>query len=177
MMKIEARELQQELEAGSLELIDVRTPAEYGEVHIAGSRLMPLDRLQAGEIKEGTVLICRSGKRAQQACDQLTKAGCQGLRILEGGVTAWESAGLPVKRGKAVMSLERQVRVAAGLLVLLGVILGTTVHPGFLGIAGFVGAGLVFAGLTDWCGMGMLLAKAPWNQRGATCGENSACGI
>ena len=153
---------------GALKLIDVRTPAEFGEVHIEGSDLMPLDRLEPGKLKEGEfVLVCLSGKRSQQAYDQLVAAGCEGLRILEGGVTSWEAAGLPVNRGKAVMSLERQVRVAAGLLVLMGVILGTTVHAGFLGIAGFVGAGLTFAGLTDWCGMGMLLAKAPWNQKGS----------
>jgi len=105
-----------------------------------------------------------SGKRSQQAREKLAAAGCEDLSVLEGGGSAWEAAGFPVERGRAVMSLERQVRVAAGLLVLLGVILGTTVHPGFLGISAFVGAGLTFAGLTDWCGMGMLLAKAPWNQ-------------
>jgi hypothetical protein len=90
---------------------------------------------------------------------------------------AWEAAGLPVTRGKKVLSLERQVRVAAGLLVLTGVILGTWVHPGFHGLAGFVGAGLVFAGLTDWCGMAMLLAKMPWNQRSGQCCKGSSCSV
>jgi rhodanese-related sulfurtransferase len=90
------------------------------------------------------------------------------------GMYAWEQAGLPVNRGKAVLSLERQVRIAAGLLVLTGTILGTWVHPGFYGLAAFVGAGLTFAGLTDWCGMAMLLAKMPWNQRsGVQCAGNS----
>ena len=176
-MKIDSNQLRKEMEERSVTLLDVRTPAEFGEVHIEGARLMPLDRLKPEEIKEGGVLICRTGKRAQQAHDQLRKAGCDDLRVLEGGVTAWEAAGLPVKRGKAVMSLERQVRVAAGLLVVTGVLLGILVHPGFLGLAGFVGAGLVFAGLTDWCGMGMLLAKAPWNQRGPACEKESACGV
>ena len=97
--------------------------------------------------------------------------------MLEGGVTAWEQAGLPVKRGKTVLSLERQVRVAAGLLVLTGVVLGFLVHPAFFGLAAFVGAGLTFAGLTDWCGMAMLLAKMPWNQRGGTCCTGNSCSI
>lgn len=174
-MKIDAKQLKQELDAGKVRLIDVRTPAEFGSVHIEGSQLMPLDRLRPDEVRcEECVIVCRSGKRAEQAMNQLKAAGCENLRILEGGVLAWEQAGLPVNRGKAVLSLERQVRVAAGLLVLVGVILGATVHPGFYGLAAFVGAGLTFAGLTDWCGMAMLLAKAPWNQRaGETCNGTS----
>ncbi|QTN33505.1 rhodanese-like domain-containing protein [Akkermansiaceae bacterium] len=169
-MKIEAKELEAALEAGRVRLVDVRTPAEFGELHIEGSELMPLDRLDADRLKGGgreCVIVCRSGKRAAQAREKLEAAGCERIRILEGGVQAWEQAGLPVKRGKAAVSLERQVRIAAGLLVLLGVTLGTFVHPGFHGIAAFVGAGLTFAGITDWCGMGMLLARAPWNQGAA----------
>ena len=77
---------------------------------------------------------------------------------------AWTAAGLPVVRGKATMSLERQVRIAAGLLVLVGVTLGFTVHPYWFGLSGFVGAGLAFAGITDTCMMGMMLAKLPWNR-------------
>lgn len=170
-MKINANQLEKELSEGGTKLIDVRTPAEFGELHIEGSELMPLDRLKPEEVKgKNCVIVCRSGKRASQAMEKLQAAGCENLRVLEGGVTAWEQAGLPVNRGKAVMSLERQVRIAAGLLVLLGVILGTWVHPGFYGLSGFVGAGLTFAGITDWCGMGMLLAKAPWNQQsGSSC--------
>ena len=79
---------------------------------------------------------------------------------------AWQAAGLPVNRGQAGLSLERQVRIAAGVLVLSGVVLGTWVDPAFYGLSGFVGAGLIFAGVTDWCGMGLLLARAPWNQCG-----------
>ncbi len=168
-MKIDPRDLNNELAQGRVKLIDVRTPAEFGEVHIEGSELMPLDRLKPDQVKgEQAVIVCRTGKRAAQAMDQLRAAGCENLRVLDGGVVAWEQAGLPVERGKAVMSLERQVRIAAGLLVLTGVIFGVTVHPAFHGLAAFVGAGLTFAGITDWCGMGMLLAKAPWNQRQIT---------
>lgn len=171
-MKIPATQLHTDLQSGKrVALIDVRTPAEHGEIHIPNSKLMPLDRLDPAEVKaaagqaEQCVLVCRSGKRAEQAFQKLQAVGCGNLAILEGGVTAWENAGLPVNRGEKAISLERQVRIAAGLLVLTGVILGTWVHPGFYGLSAFVGAGLTFAGITDWCGMGLLLAKMPWNQR------------
>ena len=172
MMKIQAKQLNAEIASGKrVSLIDVRTPAEHGEVHIEGSYLLPLNRLDAGAIRSATsgaercVLICRSGKRAEQAFEKLQSTGCENLAVLDGGVTAWENAGLPVVRGAKAVSLERQVRIAAGLLVLLGVGLGTWVHPVFYGLSAFVGAGLVFAGITDWCGMAMVLAKMPWNQR------------
>ena len=83
---------------------------------------------------------------------------------VEGGTLACEAAGLPVVRGKKAISLERQVRIAAGFLVLVGAVLALTVHPYFAGLSAFVGAGLMFAGITDTCGMGMLLARMPWNQ-------------
>jgi rhodanese-related sulfurtransferase len=169
---ITARELDEQRRAGQpAELIDVRTPAEYREVHAEGARLVPLDRLdpktirsEQGNTAAPVYLLCRTGGRAKKACEQFLAAGYQDVYVVEGGTQAWEQAGLPVVRGRKTISLERQVRIAAGLLVLLGTALGAFVHIGFLGIAGFVGAGLVFAGLTDWCGMGMLLARAPWNQ-------------
>ena len=159
----------------AVDLIDVRTPAEYGEVHAEPARLAPLDRLdpaavmasRAGKADDPLYLICRSGTRARKACEAFQAAGFPNVVNVEGGTTAWERAGLPVIRGEKVMSLERQVRIAAGSLVLLGVGLGVFAHPGFLGLAAFVGAGLVFAGITDTCGMGMLLARMPWNRRGA----------
>ena len=83
---------------------------------------------------------------------------------MEGGTSAWQSAGLPVVKGKQVMSLERQVRIAAGALVVLGAVIGHFVHPGGFALSAFVGAGLVFAGITDTCGMGMLIARMPWNR-------------
>ena len=82
----------------------------------------------------------------------------------KGGTLAWDKAGLPVQRGQKAMSLERQVRIAAGSLVFTGAALGFFVHPYFIGLSAFVGAGLVFAGITDTCGMGMMIAKMPWNQ-------------
>jgi rhodanese-related sulfurtransferase len=155
-------------------MIDVRTPAEYHEMHVAGSALMPLDELDVetvrGACKRGEPLyvMCYSGKRAAQAVKKLSGAGLENCVLVEGGIQAWDEAGLPVVRGeRKVIPLERQVRIAAGLLVLTGVTLGWLVHPGWFGLAGFVGAGLVFAGITDTCGMGMMIAKMPWNKRGA----------
>lgn len=183
-MKIQPKQLNQDLQSGKrVTLIDVRTPAEHGEIHLEGSTLMPLDRLDPAAVKsaaeqaEACVLICRSGKRAEQAYQKLHSAGCENLVILDGGVNAWDEAGLPVNRGSKAMSLERQVRIAAGFMVLSGVILGTWVHPGFYGISGFVGAGLMFAGITDWCGMAMILAKMPWNQRSGIKCEGNSCSV
>lgn len=154
-------------------LIDVRTPAEFHEVHVRGAENIPLDRLDAEQLirqlPAGHTLhvICKSGSRGGMACKKLLSAGAQNVVNIEGGTAACVDAGLDVVRGKAVMSLERQVRIAAGSLVLLGVGLGVAVHPYGLGLAAFVGAGLVFAGVTDTCGMGMVLARMPWNQAGA----------
>ncbi len=158
----------------SVVLLDVRTPAEHAEVHVPGVHLVPLDRLDADRLasdhafkKDAPIyLLCKGGGRATQAAEKLEKSGFTQCCVVEGGTQAWADAGLPVNRGGSkIMSLERQVRVAAGTLVLTGVILGTWVHPGFYGLSAFVGAGLVFAGLTDWCGMGLLLGRMPWNQR------------
>jgi rhodanese-related sulfurtransferase len=153
-----------------VELLDVRTPAEFEEVHVAFARNVPLDRLDpaavAGRSPDSPLyVICRSGGRGQKACEMLHAAGITNVTNVEGGTLACVEAGLPVVRGRKTISLERQVRIAAGFLVLLGAALGWFVHPGFLSLAAFVGAGLVFAGITDACGMGMLLARMPWNQR------------
>ena len=151
-------------------LLDVRTPLEYQEVHLPGSRLIPLDELDAAAVARehgsasACVVICRSGNRAKKAAEKLAAAGMANLQILEGGMQAWTEAGLPANRGQKVMSLERQVRIAAGGIVLGGVLLAQFVNPAFIWLSGFVGAGLMFAGITDWCGMGMLIAKAPWNR-------------
>jgi len=155
-----------------VDLIDVRTPVEFREVHADCARNVPLDRLDPAAVMQahnGTVdhrlyLICRSGSRGQQACEKFLAAGFTNVVNVEGGTLAWDNAGLPVFRGKKAMSLERQVRIAAGSLVLLGIVLGWLAHPVFLGLSAFVGAGLIFAGITDTCGMGLLLARMPWNQ-------------
>lgn len=154
-----------------IDLIDVRTPVEFREVHACLARNVPLDQLDPAKVMESRAartaplyVICRTGARAAQACQKLQAAGCANLVNVEGGTSAWEQAGLPVERGKKAVSLERQVRMAAGALVLAGTLLGYLVHPYWNGIATFVGAGLLFAGITDTCGMGMLLARMPWNR-------------
>lgn len=152
----------------AIDLIDVRTPVEYREAHISFARNIPLDRLDPTMLNTGqngkpVYVVCRSGSRGRQACEKLHAAGINAVNV-EGGTLAWDQAGLPVVRGKAAMSLERQVRIAAGLIVLAGAILGYFVHPAWIGLSAFVGAGLVFAGITDTCGMAMLLARMPWNQ-------------
>jgi rhodanese-related sulfurtransferase len=155
----------------SVELIDVRTPVEYREVHVGFARNVPLDQLDVASWTSGRsdssrplYVICRSGGRGKQACEKMKSAGITNVINVEGGTLAWEQAGLPVVRGKKMMSLERQVRIAAGGLVLTGAILGAFVSPYWIGLSAFVGAGLMFAGITDTCGMGMVLARMPWNQ-------------
>jgi rhodanese-related sulfurtransferase len=153
----------------ALRLLDVRTPGEYTAVHVAGSYNVPLDQLSehAEEIRAveaPVVLICRSGQRARKAETALASAGMANLHVLDGGLQGWEAAGLPVRRGAARMSLERQVRIAAGGLAAVGGLLGLLVSPLFAVVPLLVGSGLVFAGVTDTCGMAMLLAKLPWNR-------------
>src|SRR5262245_33434809 len=172
VVTISPRQLAERYQAGSVDLFDVRTPVEFREVHVEFARNVPLDRLDPAAIlhartagpDEPLFVICRSGSRGQKACEQLLAAGLTNVVNVEGGTAACVEAGLPVVRGRKAISLERQVRIAAWLLVLLGVLLGWLVHPVLFGLSAFVGAGLVFAGVTDFCGMGLLLARMPWNQ-------------
>lgn len=174
MKTITCAELQPLIAGNSnLALIDVRTPVEFAEVHVPGARNYPLDELRPKALVESNSLprsepvyiLCRSGTRAAKAAEKFAKEGFREAIVVEGGTLAWIEAGLPVTRGKVkVISLERQVRIAAGSLVLTGVLLGWFLNRGFFGLSAFVGAGLVFAGVTDFCGMGLLLAKLPWNK-------------
>ena len=173
MSIITPQELAELRQSGAkVELIDVRTPIEFREVHVEVARNFPLDQLDPaavmkarnGSANEPLYVICRSGSRGQQACEKFLKAGFSNVVNIEGGTLACVEAGLPVVRGKKSISLERQVRIAAGSLVLLGAGLGAFVNPAFIGLSAFVGAGLMFSGITDTCGMGMLLARMPWNQ-------------
>lgn len=170
MNTITAKELNGQFPSPTLKVVDVRTPAEYEDVHIEGVELRPLDSLHPEELRgagesQKICLVCHSGKRAKLAAEKLVSAGIADPLLLDGGMVAWQEAGLPVKEGRKTISLERQVRIAAGLLAFSGMVLGFTQHPYWHGLSGFVGAGLIFAGLTDTCGMGMLIAKMPWNQR------------
>ena len=156
-------------------IIDVRTPAEFAAVHIAGSRLVPLDSLDpagfASERSSGEPLyvICQAGARAAKACERLMKTGGGPVYCIDGGISAWQRMGFPVQRGGGKMiSLERQVRIVAGSLVLAGTLLAWGINPLFSIVPAFVGAGLIFAGISDYCGMAMLLAKMPWNQTNAS---------
>lgn len=167
-------ELKQRIDAGqTIELIDVRTSVEFRSAHLTAARNVPLDKLDCTALKaertcppdEPLYVVCQSGGRSHKACIALCEAGITAISI-DGGTPACEKAGVPVSRGQHTMSLERQVRIAAGALVVLGVALSALLSPWFLFIPGAVGCGLVFAGVTDWCGMGLLLAKMPWNHAG-----------
>lgn len=173
--RITPEEAAERMEAGAV-LIDVRTPAEFRSVHPRGAKNIPLQDLSPSRIQEileahgvdrskPVLLICRTGLRSASAADWLATAGYR-VACVEGGVPEWEAAGLPVARDatRRAIPLERQVFLAAGSLVLAGVLLGAFVHPAWLALAGFVGAGLVFAGATGICGMAMLLARMPWNR-------------
>jgi rhodanese-related sulfurtransferase len=169
---ISATELSQQHQAGgSVDLIDVRTPVEFQEIHVEFARNEPLDRLdparimeQHGSSDEPLYVMCRTGNRAKQAIEKFRAAGFENVVNVDGGILQWEVDHLSVVRGKKSISLERQVRIAAGSLVLIGVILGYFVHPLGFFLSAFVGGGLIFSGVTDTCGMGMLLAKMPWNK-------------
>lgn len=153
-------------------LIDVRTPGEYRSVHAEGSLCLPLDTLDAAAVRAAGAdgrpvhVLCASGARAELAVRRLRDAGLDGCAVVAGGTEAWAAQGLPVVRGRGVIALERQVRIGAGALVVTGVVLALTVHPYAIALSAFIGCGLVFAGVTGWCGMGLLLARMPWNRSG-----------
>ncbi|MCX2935006.1 rhodanese-like domain-containing protein [Mycobacterium sp. CVI_P3] len=154
-------------------MLDVRTPGEFETVHIPGAYNVPLDLLREhrdeirNHLTEQVVLVCRSGQRAAQAEEALRAAGLANVHILEGGMNAWEAGGLEVNRGAQRWELERQVRLVAGLIVALSVLVGVFV-PGAQWVAFVMGAGLAAAAATNTCLMGMMLAKLPYN-RGPKC--------
>lgn len=151
----------------SVQVVDVRSAGEFRSGHIAGAVSVPMDEIESRiedlAAQGPVVLVCHSGSRAE-ICHKLVEAKRTNACYLEGGTAGWIEAGLPVvASSRTRWSLDRQVRLGAGVLVLTGVLLGVFVHPNWLGLAGFVGAGLTFAGLTDICGMAFVLAKLPWN--------------
>lgn len=156
-------------EDADIRVLDVRTPAEFGSVHIPGAYNVPLDTLaeHAAELErhvtEPVMLVCRSGTRASQACDKLATTGMANLHILDGGMQSWDDGRRPVRRGRQRWDLERQVRLVAGSLVVAG-IAGSLFVPKVKYLSGFVGAGLTIAALTNTCAMGMALAKLPYNR-------------
>jgi rhodanese-related sulfurtransferase len=165
---ISADEVKRQWDENKVLLVDVREPAEYTAEHIPRARLEPLSRFnprQLAGVGKPVVLVCASGQRAQQAATRLAQAGGPEVRVLVNGIASWKSAGYPLERGPGVpISLMRQVQITAGSLVLLGTLLGAFVSPAWLFLSGFVGAGLVFAGVSNTCGLALLLARMPWNQ-------------
>lgn len=161
-------------EQPGIRLLDVRTPGEYESVHVRGAYNVPLDTLGEhgpdirAHVDQPVVLICQSGQRARRAEEALKGAGMPNLHVLDGGVNGWVAAGKPVQRGRERISLERQVRIVAGALAATGGLLAVLVSPLFGLLPAFVGSGLVFAGVTDTCGMAMALSRLPYN-RPATC--------
>jgi len=166
-VRLTAQELTRQLESGAIGVIDVREPMEFAGGHIAGSLNVPLARLADTQLPDGPlVLVCQSGNRSLQGCRRLLERQPSRLLLdLEGGIPAWQQAGLPLLRqANAPLPLMRQVQIAAGSLVLLGLILSHTVAPAWIALTWFVGAGLCFAGISGFCGMARLLAAMPWNR-------------
>jgi rhodanese-related sulfurtransferase len=161
------------------DLIDVRTEREFRSVHAPGARLAPLDQLDAtglmelrnGRSGEPLYVICKGGTRARMACEKFVAAGFPGVFLVDGGMDAWQEAGLPVNRGQKMMSVDCQVRVGMGSLVLAGLGLGVFVNPGFLAISALVGCGMVYAGIADDCPMATVVTMMPWNRsrQGQSC--------
>lgn len=178
-------ELQKILAAGApVDLIDVRTPAEYVSVHVPTARLCQLDGLDCGEVLASRqadahspiYLLCHAGTRAKRAAAKFAEAGFSETVVVEGGTQAWVDAGLPVERSaKAALPLDRQLQLAIGTLVLAGVLLSHFVNPRWIWLPGFAGAGLIFAGMTGICPMRSLIARMPWNQKDQSCCGGSCC--
>jgi len=170
MRKITPQDVRKLQHSGEALLLDVRTPAEIRQSELEACKCVPHEKVGACPDLDQLprdreiIIICASGKRATMAAEALEGKGFTNLAIMEGGVNQWKSDGFPVKEGKGVMSLERQVRLAAGALVAIGAALAYFVNPAWILLPGFVGCGLVFAALTDTCAMGMMIAKMPWNR-------------
>jgi rhodanese-related sulfurtransferase len=171
MKKVSVNEVNSLLTSGQeCQVIDVREFSEFDAKRIESAELRPLSNFEKhlDEIdrSKSVYLVCRSGNRARTAAERLLKNGFSDVRVVEGGMIAWERAGLPIVLGESrVWSMERQVRFTAGLVVVLGVALGFLINEYLVLVSGLIGAGLVFAAVTDTCGMAMVLARMPWNQK------------
>jgi rhodanese-related sulfurtransferase len=180
--KIEAKELQQLLAEGCC-LVDVREPVEHAEERIAGAQLIPLGQLdkRASEVSrtQPVVVMCRGGKRGEQAMRTLQSRGFSQVRNLEGGILAWKAAGLPIETtARKVLPLMQQVQLTIGLCVLTGAILALTVDARWAFLCAFFGAGLTMAGSTGWCGLAILMSKMPWNKTaGQTVSSSGSCSL
>ena len=177
------RELFQRLTGGSqTELLDVRTPGEFAAAHVAGAQIIPLDQLDAaaflkqrGESDKPLYVLCQSGGRAQRAIEKFQRAGFNGCVLVEGGTQAWMDSGLPVERGESkVIPLMRQVQIMVGFFSATGAALALLINTWFALIPLAMGCGLLFAGITGFCGLARVLAKMPWNKM-QNC-QSKSCG-
>ena len=167
MQHINPAALRHALERNEALVIDVREPGEFAREHIAGAQSFPLSSFDPARLPRDRrlVLCCQSGARSGRALAQLETAGLHDVAHLDGGLNAWKAAHLTtaIDVTQPISSM-RQVQITAGLLVVLGAVLAALVSPWFILLSGFVGAGLVFAGITDTCMMAMLLSKLPYNR-------------
>lgn len=168
LLPLPPAEVRARMANGHAVLIDIREPDEFARSHVPGAHSVPLSQWDHAPLPAGggeVIFTCRSGMRTAGACDRLAARVEGPAYVLEGGTDAWGKAGLPLATdAKAPLEIMRQVQIAAGLLVLTGVVLGFLVSPILFGLAAFVGAGLTFAGATGFCGMARLLMLAPWNR-------------
>ncbi|MBD2356042.1 rhodanese-like domain-containing protein [Tolypothrix sp. FACHB-123] len=168
LQTVNAQTLKQLVEQKAVTLIDVREPAEYAGEHIPGATLVSLSNFDPRKIPQdgSMVLYCRSGNRSAMAAQKLFSAGFATVTHLNGGIGAWKEAGYPTNiNRKAPISLLRQVQIIAGSSILISTLLGAFVSPWFLLVSGFMGAGLIYSGITDTCILGMMVAKLPYNRR------------
>ena len=178
--------LNQRINSGAtVTLVDVRSTDEFRAGHIPGAHSIPLDDLKDKGLTNlasdtqldaynPLYLTCQAGVRAEQAANMLQGTGVGEIRLVKGGTEAWQKAGLPVKRLGAALTLEQQVQIALGSLLILKVVFGFTVHELFFVAGAVIGAGLVVAGFTRWCGLRQLMARLPWNRRNDYGHENPA---
>ena len=159
------------LAQGQFTLIDIRERDEYERAHIREALHFPLSALEKSDIEieagRQVVFHCRSGQRTEINCDRLEQHVEGDVLLMKGGLNAWAASGLPVVENRsAPMEINRQVQIAAGGLTLLGVLLGYFANPVFYVLAGFIGAGLMFSGLSGTCAMARILMAMPWNKTG-----------
>ena len=167
MKHLTPKALQTALERHEALLIDVREPVEFAREHIAGAESLPLSAFHISKLPRDRkiVLCCQSGTRSTSALAQLQAGGYTDIAHLDGGLAAWKAARFTTTVDVSQpLSIMRQVLIVAGSLTLAGAILAWVISPWFILLSAFVGAGLMFAGITDTCMMAMLLTKLPYNQ-------------
>lgn len=178
---IDAKTVEQWLKEGDVVLIDVREPAEHSAEKITGSYLYPLSMIDKKSLPEQKnkklVLHCRSGKRSTIACQKLLSKHPE-LEIynLEGGLESWRAQGYQVEKTSSfLLPLDRQVQLTVGVLIFFSSLLAYVINPLFTILTAFLGLGLMFAGLSGYCGLAFLIAKMPWNQK--TSNQASSCKV